>query len=76
MTKDLYRQGSANNVRHFCEQVATRKPEGNPTVEPAIQTVLLTLLGQMAAEERRTVTFDELLKTAKAVTPDLSGLKA
>ena len=76
VTKDLYRQGSANNARQFYEQVATHKPEGNPTVEPAIQTVLLTLLGQMAAEERRTVTFEELLKAAKPVTPDLSGLKA
>jgi len=76
VTKDLYREGSVNNVRQFHGQVTSGKPEGNATVEPAIQTVLLTLLGQMAAEEKRTVTFDELIKAAKAVAPDLSGLKA
>lgn len=76
ITKDLYRQGSVNNVRQFREQVTARAPEGNATVEPAIQTVLLTLLGQMAAEEKRTVTFDELIKAAKVVAPDLSGLRA
>ncbi len=76
ITKDLYRQGSANNARLFHQQATSRKPDGNATVEPAIQTVLLTLLGQMAAEEKRTVTFDELIKAAKVVSPDLSGLKA
>jgi predicted dehydrogenase len=76
VTTDLYRQGSVHNVRKFYEQATTGKPEGNATVEPAIQTVLLTLLGQMAAEEKRTVMFDELVKAAKVVAPDLSGLKA
>ncbi|MDB6075421.1 MAG: gfo/Idh/MocA family oxidoreductase [Verrucomicrobiaceae bacterium] len=76
ITKDLYHQGSVNNARLFHQQATSRKPEGNATVEPAIQTVLLTLLGQMAAEEKRTVTFEELIKAAKVVSPDLSGLKA
>ncbi len=76
VTKDLYREGSVNNVRRFREQVLAGAPDGNVTVEPAIQTVLLTLLGQMAAEEKRTVTFADLLKASKVVAPDLSGLKS
>lgn len=75
-TKDLYRTGTVANLETFRRAIITGKPEGNKNIESAAQTTLLTLIGQMAADQKRTVSFDEFINTAGEVKADLSGLKA
>ncbi len=75
-TKDLYRSGSVNNVAAFCHAILTKNPAGNPTVEAAVETTLLTLFGEHASKAGRTVTWDEFVRDAIKVKPDLTGLNA
>ena len=41
-----------------------------------METTLLTLFGEHAAKAGRSVTWEEFIRDAKAVQPDLSGLKS
>lgn len=75
-SKSLYRSGSVNNVETFRAAVAAKDPQGNPSIEGAVETTLLTLFGEFAAKAGHSVTWDEFITKAKAVTPDLTGLKS
>lgn len=75
-SKSLYRSGSVNNVETFRAAIAAKSPAGNPTIEAAVETTLLTLFGEHAAKAGKSVTWDEFIRDAKSVKPDLSGLKA
>lgn len=75
-SKGLYRSGSVNNVESFRAAIADKNPNGNPTIEGAVETTLLTLFGEHAAKAGHAVTWDEFIANAKPVKADLSGLKA
>ncbi len=75
-SKNLYRSGSVTNVETFRAAIADKNPNGNPTIEGAVETTLLTLFGEHAAKAGHTVTWDEFIANAKPVKADLSGLKA
>jgi len=75
-SKSLYRTGSINNVETFRSSIAAKDPKGNPTIEAAVETALLTLFGEYAGKSGRSVTWDEFIRDAKSVKPDLTGLKA
>ena len=75
-TKNLYRAGSVNNVESFRKAIAGKDPQGNPTIDGAVETTLLTLFGEHAAKAGHPVTWDEFVRDAKAVNPDLKGLKS
>ena len=75
-SKNLYRSGSVNNVETFRQSIASGDPMGNPTVEGAVETALFTLLGEYAAKADHSVTWEEFIRDAKPVKPDLTGLKA
>jgi predicted dehydrogenase len=74
-TDGLYKEGSVQQVRIFRESIVTGKFD-NPTVPNAVETNLLCLFARFAAEQKRTVTGEELLKDPTKAAPDLSGLKA
>jgi hypothetical protein len=74
-TKDLYRAGSVNNVESFRAAIAAKNPNGNITVEGAVETALMTLFGEYAGKAGRSVSWDEFIRDAKSVTPELSGLR-
>lgn len=74
-TDGLYKEGSVQQVRIFRESILAGKVE-NPTVPNAVETNLLCLFAKFAAEQKRTVTWEELLKDSTRATPDLAGLKA
>ena len=74
-TDDLYKEGSVQQVRIFRESILAGKCD-NPTVPNAVETNLLCLFARFAAERKRTVTWEELLKDTTKAAPDLSGLKA
>ncbi len=75
-TKNLYRTGSVNNVESFRAAIAARNPAGNPTIEPAVETTLLTLFGEYAGKAGHSVTWDEFIRDARIAKPNLAGLKA
>ena len=65
-----------NNVESFRNAIASGRTEGNPTIEGAVETTLLTLFGEHAAKAGRSVSWDEFVREAKPVKPDLTGLKS
>lgn len=73
-SKSLYRSGSVNNVEAFRAAIAAKNPDGNPTIEGAVETALLTLFGEFAAKAGRSITWDEFIAESKPVAPDLNGL--
>lgn len=75
-SKNLYRSGSVNNVESFRTAIADKNPNGNPTIEGAVETTLLTLFGEFAAKAGHAVTWDEFIANAKPVKLNLDGLKA
>lgn len=75
-SKNLYRSGSVTNVETFRAAIADKNPNGNPTIEGAVETTLLTLFGEYAAKAGHAVTWNEFSAGAKSAAPDLNGLKA
>jgi predicted dehydrogenase len=75
-SKELYRSGSVTNVETFRAAIAAKNPNGNPTIEGAVETTLLTLFGEHAAKAGHAVTWDEFIANAKPVKADLTGLKS
>lgn len=75
-SKNLYRSGSVNNVETFRAAIADKNPNGNPTIEGAVETTLLTLFGEHAAKAGHAVTWDEFIANAKPVKHNLEGLQA
>jgi hypothetical protein len=65
-----------NNVESFRAAIAAKDPKGNPTIEGAVETTLLTLFGEFAAKAGHGVTWDEFIRDAKPVKMNLDGLKA
>lgn len=74
-TEGLYKEGSVQQVRIFRENILGAKYD-NTTVPNAVETNLLCLFAKFAAEQKRTVTWEELLKDTTKAAPDLAGLKA
>ena len=73
-TSGIYEEGAVNNIAAF--HAAIQKGDAaNPTVEPSVQSNLVTLLGRKAAYEKRPVTWNELVNDNERLVPDLKGLK-
>jgi predicted dehydrogenase len=73
-TPEIYESGAVANIAEFHRAVF----EGdfrNPTVEPSVQSNLVTVLGRKAAYENRVVTWAELVASGERLLPDLKGLK-
>jgi hypothetical protein len=74
-TTGIYREGPITNMQTFHRSIL-RRDSSNPTLEPSVTSNLVAILGRMAAQERRTVTWAEMLASNVALEPDLSGLHA
>jgi myo-inositol 2-dehydrogenase/D-chiro-inositol 1-dehydrogenase len=73
-TPEIYESGAVNNIAAFYESI-TNGDFMNPTVEPSVQSNLITILGRKAAYEKRRVTWAELLQDGEKLEPSLEGLK-
>jgi predicted dehydrogenase len=73
-TDNLYTNGAVRNIATFYENV-TSGEFSNPTVAPSVRSNLTTILGRMAAYDRREVAWDEMAKSQERFEPDLKGLK-
>jgi len=71
----IYQEGAVANIKAFHENIMAGKFD-NPTVEPSVQSNLITILGRMAAYEKRMVTWDEMLKRKEKLDANLKGVKA
>jgi len=73
-TPEIYESGAVANIAEFHRAIF----EGdfrNPTVEPSVQSNLITVLGRKSATENRLVTWKELVESGERLLPDLKGLK-
>ena len=73
-TPEIYESGAVSNIAAFHESI-TNGDFLNPTVEPSVQSNLITILGRKAAYKKRRVTWEELLRDKERLEPDLAGLK-
>ena len=74
-TDNLYKEGSVQNVRVFRESIRSGSC-ANPTVPEAVLTTRLCLFGRMAAEQKRTVRWEEILADPRRAAFDTSALKS
>jgi len=73
--ENLYVAGAERNIDTFHKSVLNGNVT-NPTVEPSVNAAMACILGREAAARKTKLTWAELLKENKRLTPDLSGLKA
>ena len=74
-TKAIYKDGAIANIKAFHAQVLAKDAK-NPTLEPSVNSNLVAIMGRMAAYEKRTVTWAEVIASKKKLPADLSGLQA
>jgi predicted dehydrogenase len=74
VAENMYREGAVRNIATFYDDVTQGRFE-NPTAAPSIRSNLTTILGRMAAYNRREVTWDEMMKSGERWEADLKGLK-
>ena len=73
-TTQIYEEGAVNNIAAFHRSI-TEGDFTNPTVEPSVRSSLITILGRKGADEKRRVTWEELLRDEARLEPSLEGLK-
>ncbi len=71
----IYQDGAVANIKTFYDSITTGNFE-NPTVECSVRSNLITVLGRMAAYEKRMVTWNELMSNTEKLDANLKGLKA
>ena len=71
----LYQDGVVNNIATFYDSI-TKGDCSNPTVAPSVRSTLTTILGRMAAYQRATVKWDEMIRANEKWQADLQGLKS
>lgn len=74
-TGTIYKDGPIANIKSFHAQVLAGDT-ANATVEPSVNSNLIAILGRTAARQRRTATWEELIRSTERVEADLSGLHA
>jgi myo-inositol 2-dehydrogenase/D-chiro-inositol 1-dehydrogenase len=69
----LYKNGAVANIETFHADILAGK-SANATIEPSVQSTLVTIMGRTAAYEGRTVTWTDLMKSTDRLEADLEGL--
>jgi len=72
---NLYQSGAETNIQEFYRSV-TQGNYANTTVAPSVRSNLTCVLGRTAAYSGKVVTWDEMMRAAEKLEPDLRGLKA
>jgi hypothetical protein len=73
-TGNLYTDGAVRNIATFYDSI-NKGDHANPTVAPSVRSNLTTILGRMAAYQRREVTWEEMLNANEKWEFDARGLK-
>jgi myo-inositol 2-dehydrogenase / D-chiro-inositol 1-dehydrogenase len=69
-TKGLYTSGTVGNIQDFHAALTAGAPLAD-TLTPSVESNLASILGRMAAYEKRTVTWDEMMKDRRRIDPKL-----
>jgi myo-inositol 2-dehydrogenase / D-chiro-inositol 1-dehydrogenase len=69
-TKGLYTSGTVGNIQDFHAALTGGGPLAD-TLTPSLESNLASILGRTAAYERRTVTWDEMMKDGARLDPKL-----
>jgi hypothetical protein len=72
---NLYDAGAMRNIAAFHQKVTTGDVS-NETIQPAVDSCLVCILGREAAARRTTLTMAQVLKENRRLEMDLRGLKA
>ena len=75
MTNAIYKEGAVANIQAFHAQIQARDAT-NPTLEPSVTSNLVAIMGRMAAQEQRSVTWGEVTGSKKKLRADLAGLES
>ena len=73
-TTDIYESGAVANIATFHKAIV----EGdfrNPTVEPSVQSNLITILGRKSAYENRLVNWTEIVESGERLDPRSPGIE-
>ena len=73
-TPEIYESGAVANIAAFHKAIAGGDFK-NPTVEPSVQSNLITILGRKSAYENRLVSWTEIVDSGERLIPDLQGLR-
>ncbi len=73
-TSGIYGEGAAANIATFYDNIKAGNYD-NVTVEPSVQSNLVSILGREAARRQTTVTWEQLMKDAPRLEYDFKGLK-
>ncbi len=73
-TPEIYESGAVANIAAFHKAIGAGDVS-NPTVEPSVQSNLITILGRKSAYENRLVAWQDLVQSDERLIPDLKGLK-
>lgn len=74
-TTGIYKEGAAVNLKAFHTAIMT-KDTANVTVAPSVTSTLIAIMGRTAAQEKRTVTWDEIVASKTKRQADLAELLA
>jgi hypothetical protein len=73
-TSTIYKHGAVNNIATFHQSIQSGDCS-NPTVQPSVNSNLLTILGRTAAYRGEIVTWEQLLACDQRLEADLRGLQ-
>jgi myo-inositol 2-dehydrogenase/D-chiro-inositol 1-dehydrogenase len=73
-TNQIYQEGAENNISTFYKSVSEGVYD-NPTLNPSVDSNLVTILGRTAAYKGEQVYWYQILKDTERLDPELSGLK-
>ena len=68
-TTQIYRQGAVNNIRDFLQGIHDGQPMN--TAEDGVTSTLTCILGRMAAQQRKTVTWAEMMASGERLEANL-----
>lgn len=71
---NLYWAGAVTNAKEFYDAISSGD-FSNPTVAPSVRSNLCAILGRDATRKKKTLTWDEMLKSNEKLEMKLEGLK-
>ena len=72
---NLFTEGAVQNIASFHDDIS-KGNYANATVEPSVQSTLVTILGRTAAYKKAEVAWNDLLKQNERLEYSLAGLKS
>jgi hypothetical protein len=73
-TSGIYQAGAEANIAAFYRDIIAGNA-ANTTVEPSVQSNLITILGRTAAYTGQTIEWSKLIASTDRLEADLKGLK-